>query len=803
MGLPRAAPGRHPLGEAAGAVGEARPADAMQQRAARALVLRFADKRKHLLQRVLPRWVRVLRTVGGSTWTWRLSERLGPDFGPRHQERVLRRWSARTLLIHVANIEKFLDWASEERPGGDHGSFQDHAATVELLVRYVMDLLDGGAAPTMPGARLQSLRFLDRAAGLAPPLPAGEVCVQHLALARAREAPAFARLPTIYTADQIRRLERAAATLRNPLDRVVIRTELRKLFAALRNDAAVWDKYGNWKQEGTADGGCLYGTAHKTKATEATATRLRGGMPWIAPLRGIFQPPSGWAHGYSADLKALGLSEDAEFAAKGIGLHSARRTIFTWAGSSGIFTDRELEVLGHHRSAGVGRVVCACNVTVMAAPVSKLRQLLEHIVQGTFHPDAPAGMQWRDGARFASQPAAPAPAAAPSRAEPVPPANAPAAASAVGQAGTGTAPAPQPTPARSQAAAQLPASAAPSAQVRSFRERGPPGNAAAHGARQQEATGALAMGAATSPPAAAALLQRKERLVVETPNGPVTNPCDFAVNQAKWSLQPPGPACVICKVCRSRVSLELPAPAPAPPAAPPPGSIMAAFAEWIAELPQQVREHLATAGLDNAALVVEGYQSSSGMHVDQCLWSNVGRNWCGFKLFALWPWTERHSIIDDAGKGTVFHLPLSERDVGLLRRAVKVALIRPGDVWVFSGGQPHTALCVGDGLSITAYESLVPAHPDAVAGCPQLGVCVCVWPDTVSALTAAGLSARGIGLRCSPRGAWTGRLRENLWRVLEFPWGSEMTMFSSRFPFPLGLCGVRKTPCKNSGFLAC
>lgn len=106
--------------------------------------------------------------------------------------------------------------------------------------------------------------------------------------------------------------------------------------------------------------------------------------------------------------------------------------------------------------------------------------------------------------------------------------------------------------------------------------------------------------------------------------------------------------------------------------------------------------------------------TGSGLHVDQCLWSNVGRNWCGFKLFALWPWTERCSIIEDAGKGTVFHMPLSERDVGMLRRAKKVALIRPGDVWVFSGGQPHSALCVGDGLSITAYESLVPAHPDAV-----------------------------------------------------------------------------------------
>lgn len=106
--------------------------------------------------------------------------------------------------------------------------------------------------------------------------------------------------------------------------------------------------------------------------------------------------------------------------------------------------------------------------------------------------------------------------------------------------------------------------------------------------------------------------------------------------------------------------------------------------------------------------------AGSGMHVDQCLWSNVGRNWCGFKLFALWPWSERHDILDDAGKGAVFHLPLTSREAEFLARAKSIALVGPGDVWVFSGGQPHTALVVGDGLNISAYESFVPAHPAAV-----------------------------------------------------------------------------------------
>lgn len=106
--------------------------------------------------------------------------------------------------------------------------------------------------------------------------------------------------------------------------------------------------------------------------------------------------------------------------------------------------------------------------------------------------------------------------------------------------------------------------------------------------------------------------------------------------------------------------------------------------------------------------------AGSGLHVDQCLWSNVGRNWCGFKLFAIWPWSERHQLLDDAGKGAIFSPPLTPKEEAFLSRAKTVALVGPGDVWVFSGGQPHTAMCVGDGINICAYESFVPAHEEAM-----------------------------------------------------------------------------------------
>jgi hypothetical protein len=106
--------------------------------------------------------------------------------------------------------------------------------------------------------------------------------------------------------------------------------------------------------------------------------------------------------------------------------------------------------------------------------------------------------------------------------------------------------------------------------------------------------------------------------------------------------------------------------------------------------------------------------TGSGFHIDQCMWSNVGRNWCGFKLFAIWPWAERFNVVEEIGKGKMLHTPLNDKDMSFLSRAKRIVLARPGDIWVFSGAQPHTALVVGDGLNVSAYESFVPAHPEAV-----------------------------------------------------------------------------------------
>ena len=57
--------------------------------------------------------------------------------------------------------------------------------------------------------------------------------------------------------------------------------------------------------------------------------------------------------------------------------------------------------------------------------------------------------------------------------------------------------------------------------------------------------------------------------------------------------------------------------------------------------------------------------------------------------------------------GHMFSPPLSEEEIAALESATRVCLVGPGDVFLFSGGVAHTTLCVGDSLSLTAYESFV------------------------------------------------------------------------------------------------
>ncbi|CAL1174094.1 unnamed protein product [Cladocopium goreaui] len=103
--------------------------------------------------------------------------------------------------------------------------------------------------------------------------------------------------------------------------------------------------------------------------------------------------------------------------------------------------------------------------------------------------------------------------------------------------------------------------------------------------------------------------------------------------------------------------------------------------------------------------------SGKGIHVDQVLWSNVGKNWRGYKLVAAWPKGAVSNSICKTFDDQLFSPPLSEAKVQALRQAAKIVLLRPGDVYFFSGGTAHTALCVSEGMGLSSYESIVTLHP--------------------------------------------------------------------------------------------
>ena len=298
--------------------------------------------------------------------------------------------------------------------------------------------------------------------------------------------------------------------------------------------------------------------------------------------------PDEWLAAIRRALRAAGFPPQE---ARKIGLHAAKRTILTWAGSSGIFGERDIEVLGHHRCSGIGQVVCAYNVTVLAAPVTKLRQLLEYIAKGDFDPDGPAGMQWREGAYPgllpAGRPAPTLPAAAPladapttaaaqARSPAGPPAGAPGPeapqAGATGTTAQQTGRAGEPAAGGEDRAAAAPAKAAPSpnrppstaARAQAAEQPAPPvGHSAPRpppgpgpdpygyitpinqrGARRKYVHVATPVGADGA---------KACKVTVNCEHGVVTNLCDFRILSAVWDSSLGFSDAELCEVCKARV----------------------------------------------------------------------------------------------------------------------------------------------------------------------------------------------------------------------------------------------------------
>ena len=69
---------------------------------------------------------------------------------------------------------------------------------------------------------------------------------------------------------------------------------------------------------------------------------------------------------------------------------------------------------------------------------------------------------------------------------------------------------------------------------------------------------------------------------------------------------------------------------------------------------------------------IGGRYAGSPMHVDQILWSNVGKNWRGHKLLVVWRYGEPSRRMFDEHNYSLFLPPLADAEVAALEQAAQV-----------------------------------------------------------------------------------------------------------------------------------
>lgn len=95
---------------------------------------------------------------------------------------------------------------------------------------------------------------------------------------------------------------------------------------------------------------------------------------------------------------------------------------------------------------------------------------------------------------------------------------------------------------------------------------------------------------------------------------------------------------------------------------------------------------------------VGGNGTAFNLHADQMLTSNIGSQFQGHKLLAIWGYPDETNSVLNTHFRAVLSPPLSDDHLQLLRRACCVAVVPPGAVWFFSGANAHSACNLGYGM---------------------------------------------------------------------------------------------------------
>ena len=404
-------------------------------------------------------WSKLFHLVPGTTSrTAALLAASDPEKGKDVLRRMLRTRNARGLASHARNVLAFHAWHLSRWPHLGWLPPDDSPGNRDLytaiLIDFLEDIMDADVSPGVPKAKLGSLDVAIRMCRPQHPWPTDETLVKSLTQNYFREGKHKKRETRLYTAEEIRSIERAllhrpgnrvgsAETIKTPdltpLERIVLATELRKLYARLRQDDATWGKISDWKliRTTTTDGTNLvhwHGVASKAKGTEMRANWVHEVMPWIAPTRGLLPDEHDWYNGLTADLQEIGMRPTDDYllpspqavragrrppgatdhldwinllrrtlvrigfapqqAATVCG-HTAKRTMLTWLNASSLVrSDQDQQVLGYHRSKGPGTVARRYTLHEQAGPVRTIDSLCLAIREGRFNPDRPVGTEW-------------------------------------------------------------------------------------------------------------------------------------------------------------------------------------------------------------------------------------------------------------------------------------------------------------------------------------------------------------------------------------------------------------------------
>lgn len=393
-------------------------------------------------------WSKIFGLIPGATSrTAAIVARHDPEKGKEILRRVLRNKNARGMATHTRNVLGFYAWHALRWPklpwlpvDGEPSTRALHAA---VLVDFLEDLMDADVSPGVPRSKLTSLNVAQDLCKPTYGWPTKEPIVVNLTQTYFREGKHKKRAVRLYTVEEIKMIERALSSAEGPapgpLERIVLATELRKLYARLRQDDSTWGSAAKWRLVETKDdrGDPVthwHGEATKAKGTEMRANWVHETMPWIAPVRGLLEEPSNWYNQVYQDMHTLGMNVEDEYllpsppavragrrppgaaqplewinllrrtlvkigfepnqAATVCG-HTAKRIMLTWMNASGyVRLDQGQQAAGYHRARGPGSVSRRYTFQEQSGPVRIIDQVCRSIREGEYFPDNPIGAQW-------------------------------------------------------------------------------------------------------------------------------------------------------------------------------------------------------------------------------------------------------------------------------------------------------------------------------------------------------------------------------------------------------------------------